>query len=255
MKISVIGAGNVATHLVTALNKISGTNILQVISRDKSHAKYLAMQVKADYTNELSRLKTNFDLLLICTSDDALTEIVGELDVPQSKIICHTAGSISSKVFDEKFKRYGVLYPLQTFSKNKSIDWRDVPIFLTTSDDHTEKRLLHLAKQLSKNVEVISDEQRFALHIAAVYACNFTNAVMQVSQELCEKNNLDFSLLKPLIDETVSKVWKMGPKDAQTGPARRADTTVINKHLKFLEDMKTERELYQLLTKYIGERY
>ena len=104
-------------------------------------------------------------------------------------------------------------------------------------------------------MEVITDEQRFALHIAAVYACNFANAVMQVSQELCEKNNLDFGLLKPLIDETVSKVWKMGPKDAQTGPARRSDTTVINKHLKFLEGMKTEREIYQLLTRYIGERY
>ena len=89
MKISVIGAGNVATHLVTALNKISGVNIMQVVSRDKSHAKYLAMQVKADYTNELSRLKPNFDLLLVCTSDDALTEILKEIDIPTSKIVCH----------------------------------------------------------------------------------------------------------------------------------------------------------------------
>lgn len=255
MKISFIGSGNVATHLATALNKISGVTIQQVISKDKSHAKNLAMQVKADFSDELSRLKTNFDLLIFAVSDDALVEIVKDLEIPDNRILVHTAGSVPSTIFENITRKFGVIYPLQTFSKNKTIDWRDIPILLTASDESTEKRLTHITKQLSRNNHIITDEQRFALHVAAVYACNFANAAMTISQQICEENILDFSLLHPLIHETFEKAMRNGPKHSQTGPAKRGDTTVINKHLDFLSNKPVEKKLYELISEFISNRY
>ncbi|MCB0670205.1 MAG: DUF2520 domain-containing protein [Saprospiraceae bacterium] len=255
MKISFIGSGNVATHLATALNKISGVNIQQIISKDKSHAKNLAMQVRADHSDELSRLKTNFDILIFAVGDDALLNILNELDIPDNRILVHTAGSVPSTVFEKVSRKYGVIYPLQTFSKNKSIDWKDLPIFLTASDESTEKRLSHITKQLSRNNHIISDEQRFALHVSAVFACNFSNAAMTISQQICEERNLDFSLLHPLIRETFDKALRNGPKFSQTGPAKRGDTTVMNKHMQFLSEMPLEKKIYEMVSDFISQRY
>ncbi len=255
MKISFIGSGNVATHLATALNKIGGISILQIISKDKSHAKNLAMQVKADYSDELSRLKTNFELLIFAVSDDALNEILQKIEIPDNRLLCHTAGSVHSSIFENVTRKYGVIYPLQTFSKNKTVDWKDLPIFITASDDATEKRLIHITKQLSRNNQVISDEQRFALHVAAVFACNFANAVMTASQQLCEENNLDFAFLHPLIKETFDKAMRNGPKHSQTGPAKRADVNVMNKHLEFLREKPMEQQIYKLISEFISARY
>jgi len=255
MKISFIGSGNVATHLATALNKISGVSILQIISKDKSHAKNLAMQVKADFSDELSRLKNNFDLLIFSVSDDALYEILKNIEIPDNRILCHTAGSVPSTIFENVTRKYGVIYPLQTFSKNKTVDWKDVPILLTASDEATEKRLSHLTKQLSRNNLVITDEQRFAIHVAAVFACNFANAAMTISQQLCDENNLDFSLLHPLIKETFDKAMRNGPKHSQTGPAKRGDEGVMQKHLEFLRDKPREQQIYELVSAYISDRY
>ena len=255
MKISFIGSGNVATHLATALNKISGVNIQQIISKDKSHAKNLAMQVRADHSDELSRLKTHFDILIFAVGDDALLNILNELDIPDNRILVHTAGSVPSTVFEKVSRKYGVIYPLQTFSKNKSIDWKDLPIFLTASDESTEKRLSHITKQLSRNNHIISDEQRFALHVSAVFACNFSNAAMTISQQICEERNLDFSLLHPLIRETFDKALRNGPKFSQTGPAKRGDTTVMNKHMQFLSEMPLEKKIYEMVSDFISQRY
>lgn len=255
MKISFIGSGNVATHLATALNKISGVNIQQIISKDKSHAKNLAMQVRADHSDELSRLKTNFDILIFAVGDDALLNILNELDIPDNRIVVHTAGSVPSTIFEKVSRKYGVIYPLQTFSKNKSIDWKDLPIFLTASDESTEKRLSHITKQLSRNNHIISDEQRFALHVSAVFACNFSNAAMTISQQICEESNLDFSLLHPLIRETFDKALRNGPKFSQTGPAKRGDTTVMKKHMQFLSEMPLEKKIYEMVSDFISQRY
>ena len=255
MKISFIGSGNVATHLALALNKVSGISILQVISRDKGHAKNLAMQVKADHTDQLTRIKTNFDLLIFAVNDDALTTILAEIKLPDNKLLCHTAGSVPSTVFKGITRKYGVIYPLQTFSKNKPVDWKDIPIFITASDDSIEKRLTHLTKQLSRNNQVITDQQRFALHVAAVYACNFANGAMTVSQQICEEHDLDFGLIHPLISETFGKALRNGPKESQTGPAKRGDINVMNKHLDFLSEKPLEKELYQLMSQYIADRY
>ncbi|NND34212.1 MAG: DUF2520 domain-containing protein [Saprospiraceae bacterium] len=255
MKISFIGSGNVATHLALALNKIGGISIQQIISKDKGHAKNLAMQVKADHTDELSRIRTNFDLLIFAVNDDALTDILKDIDLPDNKLLCHTAGSVPSTIFENITRKFGVIYPLQTFSKNKPVDWKEIPIFITSSDDSTEKRLTHLTKQLSKNNQVISDEQRFALHVAAVFACNFANTAMTISQQICEEHELDFGLIHPLISETFDKAMRNGPKHSQTGPAKRGDVSVMNKHLNFLKEKPLEKQLYELMSQYIANRY
>ncbi len=255
MKISLIGSGNLAQHLAPALNKIGGVTIMQVISRDKSQAKNLAMQVKADYSDELSRLKPNFDMLLFAVSDDAIDEVLQQLEVPDNKILCHTAGSVSSRVLANYARRFGVIYPLQTFSRNKPVDWRDVPLFVTASDEGTEKRLLHLTRQLSKSTNVINDDQRFALHVSAVFACNFSNAVMAISQKLCEKHDLDFEWLHPLINETLGKAMRNGPKHSQTGPAKRADATVMARHLEFLATEPQEKAVYEVVSDFISSHF
>ena len=255
MKISFIGSGNVATHLALAFNRVSGVDILQIISRNKNHAKTLATKVRAEYTNELSRLKTNFDLLVISTSDDSITQVLEEGNFPDNKIICHTAGSVSSDVFNSISRKFGVIYPLQTFTKGKEINWYEVPFFITASEESTSRRLQHLAKQVSKKVYVISDEARAALHIAAVFSCNFTNAILQIGQGICERNKLDFEFLKPLIDETMSKVWRMGAFQAQTGPAKRNDQSVLTKHMNFLEDQPKAQNIYQVMSNYIAHTH
>ncbi|NND08766.1 MAG: DUF2520 domain-containing protein [Saprospiraceae bacterium] len=255
MKISFIGSGNVATQLALALQKIGGVKIHQIISRDKGHAKNLAMQVKADHNHELSRLKPNFDLLILAVNDDAIADILTQTPLPDNKIICHTAGSVASTVFKDMSRKYGVIYPLQTISKNKTTVWKSLPILITASDDSTEKRLTQLVKHLTRATHVITDEQRFALHVAAVFACNFSNAMMQISQKLCAENNIDFDLLKPLTQETFEKAERMGPRNAQTGPAKRGDQSVINKHLEFLKDHDLEKNLYRDLSAYIQQTY
>ncbi len=253
MKISFIGSGNVATQMALALNRISSVKIDQIISRDRNEAKHLAQQVRADHTDDFSRIN-NFDLLIMAVSDDSIDEILEKVELPNNKIICHTAGSVSSEVLKNVSRKYGVIYPLQTLSKTKDVDWTDLPVFLTTSDDSTQKRLLQVIKQLTRETHIITDEQRFALHVSAVFACNFSNAMMQVSEQICQDNNLDYKLLSPLIAETFEKLGKMGPRHAQTGPARRGDTRVMQKHLDFLQDRALEKDIYKMVSDYIQSR-
>jgi predicted short-subunit dehydrogenase-like oxidoreductase (DUF2520 family) len=184
------------------------------------------------------------DLYILAVKDDVISKIVSNL---QNIAIVHTSGSVSMDVFDNNFTNHGVFYPLQTFSKNSELDFSETPICIEASNNEFENELINLGKKLSGNVIKINSEQRKQLHIAAVFACNFSNHMYTISAEILSRSNIDFKLLLPLINQTVKKLKDNKPSDMQTGPAKRDDKKVINAHLENMEDEIT-KEIYQLIS-------
>ncbi len=149
----------------------------------------------------------------------------------------------------------GVLYPLQTFSKLKKVDFREIPIFIEISDEKTEHTMMPLAGAISNKVYKIGSEERKALHVAAVFASNFTNHMLAMAQDILEQNSLNFDWLIPLITETINKSLALGPGQAQTGPAKRGDLEVLDEHLEFLRGQKSVAAIYKLVSQHIIDRY
>lgn len=251
--VSIIGAGNVATHLANALyNK--GVNINQVYSKTLVNAKELGNKVRAGYTTDLNGIKPNSDLYIISVSDDVIEQIADKLEI-ENKILVHTSGSVDVDVLKKASKNYGSFYPLQTFTKNTEVNFENIPMCIEGSNKKTENELTALALLLSSNVNKINSEQRKKLHLAAVFACNFSNYMQVIAQDLCEENNVSFDLLKPLIKETFEKGLNVNPIDNQTGPARRGDKKTIDKHLKLLETNENLKEIYTLISNQIIKKY
>jgi predicted short-subunit dehydrogenase-like oxidoreductase (DUF2520 family) len=247
MNIVFIGAGNVATHLALALKNI-GHNIVQVFSRTLVSAKTLANNVNAEYTNELKDLTTNSDIYFYTVPDDALPLTIE--NVPSKKgIHIHTAGSISMDIFTPFQYNYGVLYPLQTFSKNKNINIQEVPFLLEANNKYVKEILIDITKNLSNKFFEVNSQERQRIHLSAVFACNFTNHLYAQAEKILAQVNLPFSDLLSLVDETTQKVHTLSPAEAQTGPAIRHDWPIIEKHLAQLKGK--EKTIYQLLTESI----
>jgi predicted short-subunit dehydrogenase-like oxidoreductase (DUF2520 family) len=247
--IVILGAGNVATHLSVAL-KTAGLEIKCVYSKTIEAAKKLALKVDSHYTNDIEHIPVEADLYIIAVKDEIIEEIVKHIKLKYG-IIVHTAGSISIDVFKEKFENCGVFYPLQTFSKNREVDFSVVPICLEASNKILENKLLDLAKRLSKNVSIVDSEKRKKLHLAAVFACNFTNHMYSVATEILKDTDLSFEFLKPLINETAQKAIDSDPSLAQTGPAVRNDQNVIQEHLEILKDYPEFEKIYSFVSESI----
>lgn len=248
MRIVFIGAGNLATHLAEAC-KTAGHEILQIYSRTKENAVTLADKTSAEAVNDLSQVNPAAHIYLFSVKDDALPAVIEQM--PQTGgVWAHTAGSLSMNLFAARHAERGVLYPLQTFSKHRKIDFGSIPIFVEGSSAATTCLLEELAGTLSGNVQRLSGEKRRFLHLAAVYACNFVNHMYTLAAEITHKEEIPFDLLLPLIAETAAKVTTMAPRDAQTGPAVRYDEKVMAKHRALLNDPEMEK-LYTLLSKSI----
>lgn len=246
MNIVILGSGNVATLLGTSLSK-AGYNIIQVWSRNLEHAKALANLLHTQFTDDIDQVVDSADLYILSISDDAIPSVVSKMK-PISGIITHTSGSTSIDVFHNKFSSYGVFYPFQTFSIGKEIDFKKVPVLLEGSGPNSLSVLESVALSISDKVQECNSEQRKVLHIAAVFASNFTNHLYTISQKLLEDNGLDFDLIRPLILETALKVQKIMPAEGQTGPAVRNDLSIINSHLKQLESKPELSAIYRLLS-------
>ncbi|MBL4669642.1 MAG: DUF2520 domain-containing protein [Flavobacteriales bacterium] len=243
--ITIIGSGNVATHLGKALlNK--GFCINQVYSNSIDNAFELASTLNAMPCDDIKFITDESDLYLVCIKDDFIEEIVKQLCF-KNKIVVHTSGSIAMSVL-ASFNNYGIFYPLQTFSKNAEVIIAEVPFCIEANNECTQKILLELAKVLSNNVYEINSEQRKKIHVAAVFACNFSNYMYTISENILNQNNIDFDILKPLILETAKKTQHNSPKNIQTGPAKRNDDTVINNHLEMLSNNKGYQEIYRLMS-------
>ena len=245
IKVSLIGSGNVAQHLLKAFVKTTDIEMVQVLARTKSELVSLIDEEKivSDYTALLPT-----DVIIIAVSDTAIAKVSSQI-VLKNTIVVHTSGSISMETLETKNDK-GVFYPLQTFSKSKDLDFSEIPIGIEAEDKETLAVLEQLAKLLTNQVQVINSEQRKALHVAAVFVCNFTNHLYKIGSDICDENNLSFDLLHPLIVETATKILTLSPTEAQTGPAKREDTVTINAHLNFLKK-DTQKEIYKLLTQSI----
>lgn len=248
MKIVFIGAGNLATRLSLAMQRV-GMQIGQVYSHTEASARQLATRLGCSWTNDLSALQEDGDLYVFSLKDTVLSDVISKVK-PNNGMWVHTAGSMPMSVFEGYAQRFGVLYPLQTFSKGRNVNFDVIPIFLEANTDKNADYLKNIASALSENVRFMSSEKRRSLHLAAVFACNFTNHIYTLSYKLLENESIPADVLLPLIDETVSKIHSMPPAAAQTGPAIRYDENVINKHLAMLDDPDMQA-IYRLLSQSI----
>jgi predicted short-subunit dehydrogenase-like oxidoreductase (DUF2520 family) len=252
MKIVVIGAGNVATHLSIAL-LAAGHQIVQILSKSTNSAAQLAKRIDASYTINPAEINQLADVYFYAVSDDALESLLS-MDIAPSAIHLHTAGSVSIDIFKDKKKHFGVFYPLQTFSKNKTVDFKKIPVLIESSDKMVEDALELLVNRIAEKSYKIDSAQRLKLHVAAVFASNFVNHLYSIASDLVQTTGLPFDVLKPLIIETADKINYLSPGEAQTGPAKRNDTGVINSHLNVLSESSDLENLYQMLTKMIYDK-
>lgn len=251
INISIIGAGNVATHLGIALHK-AGYKINEVYSRSIKNATELSDKIDAQSIDNVSKLSKSSDLYVIAINDDGIIPTLKQIEF-KDKVFVHTSGSISMNVFEElNFKNYGIFYPLQTFSKDKSINISEVPFCLEANSDPTLQLISNIAGSISNSINYINSEQREVLHLAAVFACNFSNNMYQIAHGITTENNISFDILKPLILETASKITTITPQEAQTGPALRNDQNTLNKHIKKLENKPDLKEIYKLISNHIN---
>lgn len=248
MKVVLIGAGNVATHLAIELTKYS-FDIIQVYSRTIESASRLADTVHAEPITEIDLVTTDADLYIYAVKDSVLEDIISQTPANNGLSI-HTAGSVAIDIFDKYTTNYGVLYPFQTFSINRKAEWRDIPIFIEASSPANLSKLEKIASTLSDKVSTLSSEDRKYIHLTGVFACNFTNHMYTLSEIFLKKINLPFDIALPLIDETASKIHTLSPRDAQTGPAIRFDENIINKHLSLIED-EDIKQIYRIISENI----
>ena len=246
MRITIIGSGNVATHLAAAL-KNAGHRIVQVYSRSMHNAALLAYHVKAEPIDDFNSIDPETDLFILSVKDDAILSMAKEL-AKFNKLTVHTSGATDLEILAAIIPKAGVFYPLQTFSKEKEIDFWQVPLCIEGVDETVTNELEHLARTISNNVYRINSNQRKTLHLAAVFACNFPNYLYDVARNLLAENDMKFDLLRPLILETAQKVQDSLPQDVQTGPAVREDESTMANHLQMLKGEPQLKTIYELLS-------
>lgn len=244
--IAIVGSGNVATHLALALDKVA--EVKQVCSPNPEHDAALASKLTAcQAITDVTQIDPKVDFCIISVKDDAVRGVAESLPEMQG-IVCHTSGSAPMETL-QRHDRAGVFYPLQTFSKDAEVNVHDAPFFIEGSDEFTLEELLALARSISGRVAKADSRQRAILHIAAVFACNFANHLWAISAEILGQNGIDFDVMRPLLQATLDKAMSMPPAQAQTGPAARHDTAVMQKHLSMLTSEKAE--IYRLLSQSI----
>jgi predicted short-subunit dehydrogenase-like oxidoreductase (DUF2520 family) len=256
MNVSFIGAGNLAWHLAPALDNTDFA-VKEIYSRNIKNATALAERLyQGEVKQSLDFSSSKSKIFIISVSDDAIQEIAQEIILPENALLIHTSGSqpLSVLAFSPT-RNIGVFYPLQTFTAIKKIDFKEIPIFIESENGETEKTLMQMAKAISKKVYKISSDKRKALHVAAVFASNFTNHMLTLSKEILEKHKLDFELLKPLIAESINKSLTIAPEKAQTGPAKRGDLEILDRHMEFLQDNEVVAEIYKVISQDIVDRY
>ena len=256
MRISIIGSGRVASHLALALHEQH--QIIQIYARQQHHAAIIAQQVNAQAIDDYQLLSADVDLAIIAVSDQAIATVIQAVHqyLPDILIV-HTSGSTHIQVMSHVHPRSGVLYPLQTFSYGRKIDWSNTPIFVESIQSDDLARLQQLAQDLSQRVYCYDSEQRLSLHLAAVFAFNFSNYCYDMAKQIVDAQHVDFALLYPLILETANKAVHTDPCEVQTGPAMRGDQNILHMHENMLKEKNRSdfSEVYQLLSQQILTRH
>lgn len=252
MKVISVGAGRLAWHLVQALSG-AGHEVVQVYSRTEESAAALAAKVGAQPVCRIDDVG-DADVYVVAVKDAVLADVVRQLCKGRAaRVFLHTAGSMPMQVFDGLAAHYGVFYPMQTFSKERALDFSRIPIFLEGSDPVALGVARTLAESVSRQVVELSGEGRRRLHLAAVFACNFANHCYELASEVLQEQGLPFSVMQALVDETAAKVSELSPRQAQTGPAVRYDQNVMEAQLSLLADRPLAQQIYRLMSKSIHE--
>lgn len=245
IKVTLIGAGNVAQHLISTFLTATEIEIVQVYSRSSTTGipEIDPKKIVSNFTD----LK-EADLYILAVSDDAIANVSAQLPFG-NRLVVHTSGAAPLDALNDN-NRKGVFYPLQTFTKGKQVDFKKIPMCLETLAPEDYFILEKVANAISDNVHSINSHQRKALHVAAVFVNNFTNYLYQLGDEICIENHVPFDILKPLILETAEKLLTLSPKEAQTGPAKRNDLSTIEAHESFLSN-ENQSTIYKILTQSI----
>lgn len=256
--IVIIGTGNVAFHIADSFKLNDNIKLLQVFNhRNTKEAKRYSQQFNCDLTTTYNTINPNADLYIIAVKDSAIAEVVKNLIPLKLKgIVVHTSGSIDMDILKLSSKSIGVYYPLQTFYPEASIDWQTTPILLEANSKTTFAKLEKLASSVSGKVKEVNSKNRLQIHLAAVFACNFTNAMYVSAYEIIEKNlsEKDTELLHPIMLQSFQKLLKVHPKKAQTGPAMRDDAIVMKKHLALVKSDKQLVKVYKTLSDLIASQ-
>lgn len=250
MEINLIGAGNVATHMGLALRK-AGHTICGVFSRAQASADVLTGLIGGIPVTDVGLLP-EADLHLFAVKDDAIRPLALRLTGRRpNAMLVHTAGSVPMSVFADLTIHYGVIYPLQTFSKSAPITFHEVPCFVEANEAETLLKLRHLAESISGKVQVLDSEHRARLHLAAVFANNFANHCYAIASQILRQSGLDERLLHPLIQETANKVLHNEARSVQTGPAVRYDRSILQKQSAMLAQDPLLRQIYEAMSQSI----
>jgi len=251
MKIVILGAGRVASHLARAF--VCAGHDIAVWNRSAANLESISEKIGCFCTTDMSQLPKDADVYLISVKDDAVLSVVDALsDVlnDTNALVAHTAGSMPLALIEDKFSNCGVFYPMQTFTKDKILEYKKIPFFIETSCKDNNL-LKELAESVSEIVYELDSEKRQYLHLASVFACNFVNHCYAISENILKKIDVPFSVMYPLIDETTNKVKAIKPVDGQTGPAVRRDNVVMDKQMQLLIDDPKLQEIYRILSKNI----
>ena len=254
--ITFIGAGNLAWHLAPAFDNC-GYMVKEVFSRNSKHAEELTDRLyQAEVKATLDFSASQSQIFVIAVSDGAIRSVAQEIVLPDEALLIHTSGSMPMD--DLNFAAalsIGVFYPLQSFTKTRKADFRGLPIFVEASDEKTEELLFEMGRALEGNIQKMESAQRASLHLAAVFASNFTNHMITLANQVATENELNPEWLKPLIKETIEKSLYNGPLLAQTGPAKRGDLETLDRHLALLKEDGKIAEIYRLISQHIIDTY
>lgn len=246
MKVVVIGAGNVGTHFAKAL-KASDVDVIQIVSRTMKSAVELASEIECAFATDFEDINKEADVYIICVSDSSIVPVLRQLKVG-NKLIVHTSGSVGINVFYDYAENYGCVYPLQSFSKFKDLNYSEIPVFVEANTEENQQILIDLMKYVTPHVQVLTSQQRGILHLCAVFVNNFSNHLCTLAESLMKENHLQFDLLKPLLKETYEKTLKYSPFEAQTGPAVRGDELIMQKHRDLLENHEDILKIYNAIS-------
>ncbi len=246
-----IGAGNVSTHISRHLH-LAGHTIACVYSRNQETAGTLAHEVHSTGVTQLDAIPDKADFYLVCVPDDIIPEIAGKLS-DRKGVWLHCAGALSMDVFSATHTEYGVMYPLQSLSKELPVMLTDTPMLVEGSSPKVTATVRLLADSISGNVYEMNSDSRLLVHLAAVFANNFTNHMVHIAQQILKDHDFDLGLLEPLLNQTYHKLTEMEAVNAQTGPAVRMDEETMQKHRELLEKSPEWKNLYTFISRDIGK--
>jgi predicted short-subunit dehydrogenase-like oxidoreductase (DUF2520 family) len=249
--ISIIGAGNLSTSLAIALEK-TGHSVNEIFSRDITHAERLTTRLsQAVPVSATDFSASQSSVFFLAIPDDALARIAEDFIFPEESVVAHTSGTVSLSVLKKVKSETAVFYPLQTFSAARPLSFNNIPLILEAESQKGEMILNQIALSLSSKVYQYNSEQRKKIHLAAVFASNFVNLMLNFTDEISCKNDISLDIFQPLVQETIQKAFELGPGKSQTGPAKRNDVKTMQEHLEMLNSEPELQEVYKMLTENI----